>query len=245
MDVARELESAGLTAGESRAYAALLTLDSAKAGAIAQKSGVAYSKIYDVLARLEKKGLVSHVVSMKIRRYTVASPQRIIEYLAGERDKAQSQYDGAKRLLPTLYSLIKETGVPEAELFIGPQGLRTAHEKLIEGQDRAQLCFFYAADPHIDVAVGAFFTRLERTYRSRGLRLRGIAPMRYKRSPHRTRSQIYEVRFVRSPVPNNIAFIGNRTLISAWKSGIAILISSADVTEGFRTYFEEVWASAR
>ena len=59
----RLLQDIGLTNGESKVYLALLNLGETKTGELAKKSQVSSSKIYKILDRLEKKGIV---VSNKI-----------------------------------------------------------------------------------------------------------------------------------------------------------------------------------
>ena len=57
-----ELKKIGLTNGEARVYSSLLNLESSTVGPITKKSGVAYSKIYEVLQRLIEKGMVSFII---------------------------------------------------------------------------------------------------------------------------------------------------------------------------------------
>jgi sugar-specific transcriptional regulator TrmB len=244
MNIAEQLHDAGLTPGEARTYTALLELGSSTVGRIAKRGGVARSKIYEVLERLEKKGLVTHIIRSKTRVYTVGTPTRIIDHLQQEKRRVETQLQQAQALLPALYTLSGKNTTPEAELFTGMNGLRSAHEKLVEHVKGKEICFFYNADAGIDAEVGRFFTRLDKEYRSRGIRLRGIVPKKYKNSPHLTRSSIYALKFVDFPIPNNIAILEGKTLLSAWKNRVGVLITSPDIAHSFRDYFEELWKKA-
>jgi sugar-specific transcriptional regulator TrmB len=51
-----------LTKGESKVYQALLELGESPIGGIIKNSSVSHSKIYDILKRLAKKGLVSTII---------------------------------------------------------------------------------------------------------------------------------------------------------------------------------------
>ena len=53
--IKESLERIGLTPGESEVYEALVSLGLSSAGVITKKSGIASSKVYEVLQRLQKK----------------------------------------------------------------------------------------------------------------------------------------------------------------------------------------------
>lgn len=75
------LESLGLTKNEISVYLALLRLGETTAGLIVDESHVTRSKIYDLLERLQQKGLVSFIYKKSVRYYHAAPPQTIIHYL--------------------------------------------------------------------------------------------------------------------------------------------------------------------
>ena len=60
------LESVGLTKSEAKVYLALLELGSSSKGPIVKRSGVASSKVYELLDKLIAKGLVSIVVKANV-----------------------------------------------------------------------------------------------------------------------------------------------------------------------------------
>ena len=73
-DKARKaMEKIGLTSYEIRTYSALLRSDELTASDLSQKSGVPYSKIYEVLGVLEEKGWISSDES-RPTRYFAKSP---------------------------------------------------------------------------------------------------------------------------------------------------------------------------
>ena len=70
------LEKAGLTLGESKVYLSLLELGQSSITNIVTKSKVSTSKSYDILNRLEEKGLVSHVIISGVKHFKAASPNK-------------------------------------------------------------------------------------------------------------------------------------------------------------------------
>src|SRR3989338_2488389 len=82
--VLREL---GLTDGEVKVYLALVGLGESTSGPIVEQSGVSVSKVYILLDRLAKKGLVSHVVKEKTKYFRAADPERLRTYLREKQEK--------------------------------------------------------------------------------------------------------------------------------------------------------------
>ena len=80
-----------LTKGESLTYIALLKLGSWKVGEIAKESRVPYSKIYDVLERLELKGLVGDKTINRIRYFHAVEPYRLYGYLERKEEDVKRQ----------------------------------------------------------------------------------------------------------------------------------------------------------
>jgi sugar-specific transcriptional regulator TrmB len=66
---ANELEKFGLTEGESRVYLALLKIGKSTIGDIIKEAQVSNSKVYDILDRLNKKGLIGVVTENNKKTY--------------------------------------------------------------------------------------------------------------------------------------------------------------------------------
>ena len=75
------LEEIGLTPGEAKVYLALLRIGQSSTGAIAKESQVSRSKLYIILDKLAKKGLIGHLVKGKIVYFKAMEPQRILDYM--------------------------------------------------------------------------------------------------------------------------------------------------------------------
>ena len=75
------LQRIGLTQGESKVYLALLKLGQTTTGPIVKRAGVTTSKSYKILARLEEKGLVSHVYKKKVKHFKAASPEKVLDLI--------------------------------------------------------------------------------------------------------------------------------------------------------------------
>ena len=76
-----------LTAGESKVYSALVELGETQVGNILKISGVSHSKIYDILKRLSKKGLVSSIVKNGKQHFSASHPKNLTLLIVNEKEK--------------------------------------------------------------------------------------------------------------------------------------------------------------
>ena len=75
------LKKLGLTDGEIKVYLALIRVGETTSGPLVDESGVSVSKVYSILDRLAKKGLVSHIVKRKTKYFKAADPNRLVVYV--------------------------------------------------------------------------------------------------------------------------------------------------------------------
>jgi HTH-type transcriptional regulator, sugar sensing transcriptional regulator len=240
-----QLQELGLTEGESKVYFALLHLGSSTVGPIVKRSKLAYSKIYEVLERLQEKGLVSIIMKSQVRHYQAVPPKRIEEYLKKKEEKVKEERDALKKLIPQL-ELLQEYALQkaEAEVFIGWKGMYAAEQKLIEGATKKDnLLFLYVEERN--ERADQFFASISHFYTERGMTLRGIGTKEYKKSPFIKNAKHIKLRSVDYPVPSNIDICRDKVIIASWKQPIAILITNREIADHFRAFFEEVWKQAK
>ena len=76
------LEEIGLTEGESKVYLSLLRLGSSTIGKIIKEAQVSNSKIYDILDRLNKKGLIGISLINNVKHFGAKSPSTINDLIS-------------------------------------------------------------------------------------------------------------------------------------------------------------------
>lgn len=242
----QELSQLGLTDGEARVYLSLLKIGSSKVGAIVRDSHVSYSKIYDVLERLSIKGLVSHVTIGKIKHFNAVEPYRLQDYIQRKEEQLNTQKEIIDQIVPSLIKIANNNRRRNsAEIFVGDRGLRTAYEILLSDTSKHEvLRYFYPYDEyHYDIA-SPFYARLYQFQKSRQLEERGISVIEFKKSNHykQISSEFgVKLRFVRFPLPGTMDIFKDRLLIISWSSKIGILISSREISDHFKEYFDSVW----
>src|SRR3989338_702563 len=134
------LRDIGLTESETKVYLALLYLGSTTSGPLTEKSGVARSKIYEVLERLITKGLVSYIVKQKTKYYQAEDPIKFQDYIDQKEKTLEQQRKAMNELIPQL-QLQKQSAKKssEAQIYEGFKGIITVAEhtylKLKKGEE--------------------------------------------------------------------------------------------------------------
>ena len=72
------LEKFGLTEGESKVYLALLKIGKSTIGDIVKEANVSNSKVYDILDRLNKKGLIGIVTENNRKSFAISGSGFIV-----------------------------------------------------------------------------------------------------------------------------------------------------------------------
>ncbi|PIN91457.1 hypothetical protein COU57_00425 [Candidatus Pacearchaeota archaeon CG10_big_fil_rev_8_21_14_0_10_32_14] len=240
-----DLQNIGLTKGEAKVYVALSGLGSSTVGPIVKKSGVAYSKVYDILNRLIGKGIVSYIVKNKTKYFQAASPSNLVEYLNEKEKEISIQKETLIKIIPNLEKLQEVKNQQEAEVFLGKRGLRTAYEKLYKTISKNdEILFFYIHDEKYGEESNLFYNSI--TDISKNIKNRGICNKDYKKSWFAKKSKHLTMKFSSIPIPGNIDIVEDKVLIVVWSEMVfSVLIQSQSLADSLRNYFNEMWKVAK
>lgn len=239
------LTTLGLTDGEARVYISLLKLGPSKVGAVVKDSRVSYSKVYDVLARLASKGLVSHTTMEGVRRFGAVEPYRLHDFLNKKDEELAAQKAVASSLVGELAKVAGRHRASGAEIFSGDRGLRSAYEILLKDAGKGDvLRYFYPFTDYHPVAT-PFYSRLHLFQKQKMVAQRGIAPAAFQKSAHyREIAKKVNIKFVPFPLPGTMDVFKDKLLMVSWDAKIGILVTSQEIADHFRGYFDSVWAMA-
>ncbi|MGQ0772163.1 MAG: TrmB family transcriptional regulator [Nitrososphaerota archaeon] len=125
----KSLERIGLTSYEIRTYSSLLKAGELTASDLSQKSGVPYSKIYEVLGSLEEKGWIGSDDS-RPTKYFAKSPATALEVT---KQKAASDFkENENIVLRELVPLYEKSGVSERPDIWVLSGIMNIASKILE-----------------------------------------------------------------------------------------------------------------
>jgi len=240
------LEKIGLTKGESKTYLALLGTGQSSIGPIVKESGMSTSKSYEILSRLEQKGLVSHVFKNKTKYFKAANPERVLELVTNEYKEIEKKKKQVEKIIPQLIAYQNEIQSNyEAEIYYGLSGLETLFyeqlRNLKKGEDHYVIGITHFKDYPKNVAL--FFKKLQTMRDRKGI----ISNYLFSETARGTfdymkKSKSCKIRHLPFASLVSINVYNDVTIISIFiGQPILFKITSNIVAENFIEYFKILW----
>lgn len=245
------MDKLGLTEGETRVYLALLELGTTTTGALVKKSGISASKVYQILDRLAKKGLVGHVMKGGVRYFQANDPRRIVDYVAEKERELAQQKQEVLRMLPEL--LLKQKMGAEkrkAEIYEGLKGATSLYLGMIDELKRGDEYYVLGAGYGAEEIRGlrAFFQKYHTERVKRGIVVNMLANASVRGLLVPSTGKLSRIRFLPEELITNVTFViyKDKTFIILWsKDPISFLIHNAEIAASFRKYFDFLWEKAK
>lgn len=244
------LEGAGLTEGEAKVYLSLLKLGQTKTGPLAKEARVSSSKVYKILDRLEKKGLVGHVVKVKTKHYTAMNPKRVLDYLDEKEKQLQEKRELVRKIIPEL-ELAKKLSSEKTEvtLFTGFKAITNVILGIVDELKRGETYYVISAVyGERAKSLRPFFYKHHKRRAAKGVRLKMLANHETKNNLEKTTYLKSQIRFLPHYFATNmpIFFYKNKTFIVIWtKEPHGILLEDKEAVNSFKAYFEILWKIAK
>ena len=249
MQMERQLEAAGLTAGEAKVYLALVELGQSTIGPIVKASGVSSSKAYEILSRLSAKGLASSFSSKGAKMFEAGSPKRLIEYMQEKQARLEEQRKGLESIMPYLES--KSVKASEtASVYQGYKAVKgyfiDLKESLPAGSERLVLGA-KSGYPEEPAAVRFFdWEHKQRVAKGFSMRIIMDPSLRKTIGARHTKLRLTKVRYLKQQIAASIAVQGDFVDTLVWKKQpMLFVVRSAEVAAAYREFFENLWAAAK
>lgn len=147
-------------------YIAALQLGNTTIDKISRKAELPRSTCYLIIAELEEKGLLSRNTRGKKEYVQAESPERLVEYLQREKDRAQN---GVQQILTGLpqYMAMYNTGhekKPSCRYYEGFNGVKLILEDSLRATEILVLCSGYSGviEPRLSKYLDTYFDEVER-----------------------------------------------------------------------------------
>ncbi|MFH0715182.1 MAG: helix-turn-helix domain-containing protein [Candidatus Diapherotrites archaeon] len=237
------LESAGLTDAEERVYIALLELGGSTVGPLIEKTGLHRATLYDVLRRLQEKGLVGTVLEGKILHFQAQHPRVLVDL---EEEKLQK----LREVVPLLE---QKHGVHSREgvfVFQGVRGIRLVLEDLLdELTPSGEYCDF-GVSGLFKKTMGAFWFKFQQEKKRRKIKSRVIFNEGLKFSdPELLKNYFGEARFhpPENFSPTDTVIFRDTVVLFVWNANpaTAIVIRNAENAKGYQNQFELLWKASK
>lgn len=231
------LENLGFTKSEIKIYSCLLELNSASASEISEKTGVYRKNVYESMARLAKKGLVSSAKVETKTIFTAADPQKILEFLEVRKGELQS-------ILPRLKEIYKAPPLGDnVTVFKGKEGLKTIFEDIIKSKANYDT---FGSGEKFKQMLPYYYLHYQKKKAENKIRCRAIYSDN-ERDKDFVKEYIGQKKFLPKGFinPASTMIYKNKVAIIIWKDNpIGVLINSKEVADSYRYYFESLWANS-
>lgn len=246
------LEHLGLAQSEIKVYFALLKIGTSKKDPLVRESKISSSKVYDVTRKLIEKGLVTVITKNKVKYFTAAPPETLIDLVREKRRELEQKEQELHRLLPDLKNYTKERGAKEiAEMYVGWNGLKSLYGYLFsvlqEGQEDYVIGASFGTD---NEKTERFYAKVNRQLKERSIKLNILFGKQSRDYAFRVAEQggrsYNRVRFLDFDFPAEINIFGEHVaIIILSEEPTALLIQNKLLAQSFLAYFESMWMIAK
>ncbi|MBW2990631.1 hypothetical protein KY348_02910 [Candidatus Woesearchaeota archaeon] len=245
------LREIGLTGSEIKVYLALLELGDSTRSDIVNKSKITGSKMYELLEKLQQKGLVSIYLKNKVKHFKPVNPKQILNYLEDKKQSITEIEKQTKEILPSLLLQFNSSKKEqEVELLTGLKGLEIIFREQVEMLRKGETCYVIGGTNGMDEnVIIAFFQKIHELREDKKIKTKMLYNMRQKKAASKNYStKRYAgttTRFIEHTSPVSINIYKDRTVIIIFSKKIsAIHIKSQDVSNSFLEYFNILWKQA-
>lgn len=238
------LEEAGLSRREAKVYLSLVDLGRSSVGPLMERADIPSSKIYEVLGRLEEKGLVSHIFTKKQKEFKASDPEIILDKL----EKRKKKFENYLSTLKERQRAARETQF--AEFYEGKEAIFSLIRNLIKRAEKGALYRSFAFDYEIEEEdFATFLSSLALLRKERGLKSKTLFRKDLKKIVNREfpKSAInaMNIRYTHETFPEGVFIIGNNLLLIEWEDvPTAVRIYNDFFAKNFSDVFDEMYNQA-
>lgn len=233
MALREALKQADLTEGEIDVYIELLREDSAKVGELAEKTDHHRPYIYDTVEKLQEKGLVSSFLENKVKHFSAANPERLLDYIQEKEEQVRNVMDDLKSLSP-----VKEG--TSVELYKGRTSFKTVIRDFLESGD--ELLMF--GQNRFEEILPEFYIKKavkemnEENIGEKMLLREGQDIITAEHGEYRNIPEKYLY-------PTGTMVYDNKVVLLLWEKPYhAIMMEDQDIAESYRKHFQLLWEIA-
>lgn len=246
------LKKAGLGEKEIKIYLAGLKEERVLANFLAKKTGVSRQNTYDILRKLEKKGLVSKTGEKYGTRFTMEPPKNIERLL----DKKKRELDKTKKELelamPELDSMTKsDIFFPKIKFYEGKENMENLFLNSLNCQNKMILAI--TPSNKLFEALGVDFIkdyvqkRAENNIKTKTIRLRNTKNEKIEYFNKHT-EQLREARYAPEKLnfDSTVFIYDNKSVfISSKKENFGLVIESVEYREMMEELFNSLWEQSK
>jgi len=232
-DVYDVLAEFNLTHNEIKTYLGILHLGASTASEVSAKTGIHRINLYDILNKLQQKGIVTQSTIGRNKYYEAIHPKEF-ETIIEQRKK------DLEEILPHLTKQMGLAKTPlDATIIKTKKGIKNILLELTNS--KTGLCHFASAN----YQFGKYFPEFHEVWPQRlyekKVRIRSLQNPKARNLPQH---KVYEIKYYPEnfEFPSSTVISDDYVLIIIWEQGpTGILIKNQAVADSYRNFFEMLW----
>jgi len=240
------LEKIGLSKGEIKVFLALNRLGESTIGKIVSESEVSKSKVYDILEKLIRKGLIGYIVREDTKYFFLNNPNTLLDFVVEKENQVKKVKLEVESILPQLAAQRAAFSAHRfAEIYEGYNGLKSIRMELLEGMRSGEELLVLGAPRIANEKMEGWLLDFHK------VRIRKKVSMKiiYNENARdfgakREKMKFTEVHYM----PNNISsptwvdVFPNAVFIGILTSKpVAFVVRDKEAADSFRNYFDVLW----
>ncbi len=239
------LESVGFTKGEVRVYISLLELGETTTGPIIKRSRITGSKVYEILDRLMKKGLVSYIIREKTMYFQASSPKRLLDYVNKKEMDIIKQRRSVEAVIPELENIQEsKQETQSSHIFEGYGGIKTVFNLILDSLEPNEEYYAFSIGEELKNKKLILFLKRHHQKRIRmGIKVKVIANSKEK-PLFRKLSKLkgLQIKYYNNPVPLGVFIFKDYIATFTFKEKpTAFLIRSEQTANSYMDFFNGLW----
>ncbi len=232
------LKELGLTENESNTYLILLRLGSATASEITKKTNIHRINMYDILSRLQEKGLISFAIVGKRKTYEATEPKRLLEIIE-EKKRA------IENALPLLNAQRATAKAPQEAIILKDKaGIKNIFIDITKSTTNIYLfASGWGFKEHFPEYYEVWHERLKENKKT----LFTVMSSKFLGQDKEV-SKIYKIKYLPSQFlfPTTTVVYEDKVFVVMWsKQPIGILIRGKEISDSYKQYFNLLWRTSK
>ncbi|MEE9525459.1 MAG: helix-turn-helix domain-containing protein [Candidatus Woesearchaeota archaeon] len=242
------LTQIGLSKNEIKVYFALLELDQSSATPIIRKAGIPNSKVYPILEKLIKKGLVSYVIKSNVKHFQASDPKHLIELLNTKQKQISQQKQEIEKLVPQIElkrKLAKEK--QEASVYEGIKGVKAALDNILNMLKKGEEYSVFTLGEELgEKEIIRILQKHHQKRIEKGVEIKLISNSNLKPAITKNYSKSrLNIRYTNLKLPTGIFIFKNNVMTLVWgETPTAFVIHSKNNAQTYKKFFEEMWKTS-
>lgn len=241
------LEDVGLTKGEVKVYLALLKLGETTTGNIIDKSGLSGGKIYVILDKLIKKGLVSYIIKNKTKFFSAANPNRVLYFVSEKEKLLEEKKKEIEKQLPSLLPLEKSTKKYDSQLYMGYEGIKTVVFDVLEKLSPDDEILIMGINLSRDNKYNVLWKHWHNERIKKGVSCKMLFSAKDSEFfKVFSKMKKTEVKILEGIAPASVGIVSDQILLTTYgEEPSSLLIKHPEIVLSFKTFFNTLWKIAK